>query len=147
MHYLLLTWRDHYLNKLKCHGQNSHKISYGEITSHIIETYKNDVVLHGFHTNKKATDIFMSTMCTFSSDQHDLPHWKFVLRCCAKCLGIFMSVQYCNRDDTNIFPDIYFDLFILLSLCTVHVRHPYEEKNMCIVFHSAKNRKNAKLYT
>ena len=40
---------------------------------------------HGRHIYAKAPDMAHATMFTYPQSDHALPHWKFVLRCCADC--------------------------------------------------------------
>ena len=51
----------------------------------IYETYKNTVIPHGLHIYAKAYDTERETMCEYSQSDHALPHWKYVLQCCAQC--------------------------------------------------------------
>ena len=39
---------------------------YGEITSNIIDIYKNDVMLHGNHMHTTEKDMSMETILTFT---------------------------------------------------------------------------------
>ena len=47
-------------------------------------------MLHGRHIYVKASDIAQATMCTYPQSDHELTHWKFLLRLCAKfpCINI-----------------------------------------------------------
>ena len=54
----------------------------------IYETYKNTVMPHGRHIYAKAYDMAKAIMCAYSQSYNALPHWEFVLQCCAKCPGI-----------------------------------------------------------
>ena len=40
---------------------------------------------HGRHIYAKSYDTEKATMCAYSQSDHALPHWKYVLLCCAKC--------------------------------------------------------------
>ena len=50
---------------------------------HIYETYKNAVMPHRRHIYFKASDMEQATMCAYNQSDHALPHYKYVLRCCA----------------------------------------------------------------
>ena len=39
---------------------------------------------HGNHIFNTSSDMVMATMCAYPSSEYLLPHWKCVLRCCAK---------------------------------------------------------------
>ena len=41
----------------------------------------------------KASDTEKATMCTYPQSDHALPHWKYVLRCCAKFPRINITNQ------------------------------------------------------
>ena len=85
IHSLLLSWRDRYLKKIKDKSQNSQSRRSGEKSYHIYETYENTVMPHGRHIYAKSYDMANATLCTYPQSDHALPHWKCVLRCCAKC--------------------------------------------------------------
>ena len=63
---------------LKIEGPGKKKIS-------IYEKYKNTVMPHGRHIYANAYEMTKATMCANLQSDHALPHWKCVLRCCAKC--------------------------------------------------------------
>ena len=48
---------------------------------------------HGCHIYAKASDMVNGTMCTYPQSDHAIPHWKCVLRCCAKCTCINLTDQ------------------------------------------------------
>ena len=77
---------------------------------------------HGRHIYAKAYDMENATMCDNLHSDHELPHWKCVLRCCAKFRGINFPDQ--ERDDQypNTSPSICFRIYHLLARCTKHVR-------------------------
>ena len=43
---------------------------------------------HGRHIYDKAYDMAKATMFAYSQSDYESPHWKCVLRCCAKCKSI-----------------------------------------------------------
>ena len=65
----------------------------------IYETYKNTVMPHGRDIYAKAYDMEKATICKYPQSDHALPHWKYVLRCCAKCNIINITVY--KTDDTH----------------------------------------------
>ena len=79
--------------KLKDLNQNYQNIRSGEKSNRIYKTYKNTVMSHGRHIYAKASDMENATMCTYPQSDHALPHWKFVLRCCADCTYININDQ------------------------------------------------------
>ena len=52
---------------------------------------------HGSHIYSKASDMVNATMCKYPQSDHALPHWKFVLRCCADCPCINIPDQGKNN--------------------------------------------------
>ena len=50
----------------------------------IYETYKNTVMPDGRHIYSKASDMENAAVCAYPQSHHALPHWKCVLKCCAK---------------------------------------------------------------
>ena len=79
----LLSWRDSYLRKLNDLSKNSQNRRSGEKDNSLFETYKNSVMPHGRYIYAAADGIDMATMCAYTQSQHELPHWKCVLRCCS----------------------------------------------------------------
>ena len=57
----------------------------GEMVNCLFGTYKKYFMPHGKHMLQSESDISMATMCTYPSSNYALPHWKYVLRCCAQC--------------------------------------------------------------
>ena len=65
--------------KIKDQIQNEQKRRSVEMASHILETYKNSVMLHGHHIYQIEYEMTVDTMCAYPLLQHALPHRKFVL--------------------------------------------------------------------
>ena len=84
MHYYLLKCIDNYLEELKDHRHNYQNSRSDEMNSRIFVTYNIDVMTHSFHITKTVTDMAMTAMRNFPSDQHDLSICKYVSCCCAK---------------------------------------------------------------
>ena len=70
-------------------------------------------------------------MCPCTAQHHGLPHWKCVLLCCDKCLGISIPHQEKNTYATNTCSTIRFNVYCNVSRCTVHGILPYEEQTIC----------------
>ena len=84
MKFSLLTWLDCHLKNLKDRSQKAQNRRSGEISSRLFQTYKNYIRPHGCHIYNFAADMAMAKMCPCPSQNHGLPHWKCVLRCCEK---------------------------------------------------------------
>ena len=74
MNSYLLTWRDCHLKRLKDRSHNAQNRRSDEISSHIFETYNNDVRPHGCHIYNTAVYMAMSKMCPCTSKRHGLLH-------------------------------------------------------------------------
>ena len=53
---------------------------------------------HGHYIYAKTFDISNATMCTYLQSDHALPHWKFVLQCCAEFPYINLTDQETNKN-------------------------------------------------
>ena len=107
--------------------------------SSIFDTYTSYLIPHGCHIHETGTDTAMEKIfpvCFFPYDQHALPHWKGVFRCCSKCNSIFISNKESKICETNTCPTIHFSIYRLVSYCTLNGIHTYKEENMYIMFHS-----------
>ena len=117
--------------KLKYLIQNAQNKRSGEKENCIYATYKNIVMTHGRHIYAKAYDMENARMCAYSHSDHALPHWKFVLRCCAQCPSINISDQeiYDQYPDTS--PSIRFHIYHLISSCKKYGRVLLTDKKIC----------------
>ena len=48
---------------------------------------------HGNHIYAKSSDMEKDKMFTYTQSDDTLPHWKYVLRCCADCPCINLPDQ------------------------------------------------------
>ena len=93
MHSYLLTWCACDKKQHKNISYNEQNIRYGEISSSIFETYKNEVRPHGCHIYNTAAYMTMATMCPCTYKHHGPPQMKCVLRFCDKGSSIFIHSQ------------------------------------------------------
>ena len=77
---------------------------------------------HGHHIYAKASDMGKATICEYPPSYHELSHWKFGMRCCAKCPGVNLSDQETYNKYTNTSLSIIFHLYHLIARCTAHGR-------------------------
>ena len=89
------------------------------------------MITHGRHINAKAYDMAKATMCAYPQSDHALPHWKFVLQYCAKCLSVNIPDQEIYYQYSNTSPSIFFHIYHIVLRCTTHVRLPLTDKKMC----------------
>ena len=87
---------------------------------------------YGCHIYQTESDMAMAKMCTYPPSQHELPHWKCVLRCCEDCLCIDIPSQESDDNHSQTSPEINFHVYKMVSRCTVNGRRP-PEKNICCV--------------
>ena len=70
---------------------------------------------HGRHIYAKAYDMAKAIMCANSHSDDVLPHYKFVLRCCAK----YPSINLPDQETDDQYPDISilirFHIYLLIS--------------------------------
>ena len=88
----------------------------------IYKAYKNKVMPHGRHIYANAYDTAKETMCAYSKSDHALPHWKCVLRFCAKYPSINLPDQETDDKHPNPSPSIRFHIYHLIARCTKHGR-------------------------
>ena len=100
----------------------------GEKQIHIYETYKNTVMPHGRHIYAKAYDMAKSKVFAYSHSYHELPHCKYVLRCCAKCPSINLPDQETDYQYPDTSPSIRFHIYHLIARCKKHGRLPLTDK-------------------
>ena len=75
---------------------------------------------HRRHIYVKASDVAKATICTYTQSVHALPHWKCVLRCCAKCPCINLPDQETYNQYSEITPSIWFHIYHIIGSCTTH---------------------------
>ena len=79
---------------------------------------------HGRHIYAKAYDMAKATMCAYPQSDHALPHWKGVLRCCAKCPSVNINDRETDYKYSNTSNSISFQIYHIIGRCTTHVRLP-----------------------
>ena len=98
---------------------------------------------NGLHGHKKSADVYNAKMGHFLYEKHDFPNWKCELNCCAKCKSIAILGQKSNKYDKDIYPMIYFHVYIVLSHFTVYSLCPFEEDKTCVTqFQQQKQMQN-----
>ena len=86
---------------------------------------------HGRRIYAKSSDIANATMCTNPQSDHALPHWKYVLRCCADCPCINLPYQETTKKHEETTPSIRFHIYHIIGRCTAHGRIPLKDKKIC----------------
>ena len=97
----------------------------------ISETYKNSVILNGWHIYQTASDMAMEKMWAYPPSQHALPHWSCMLRCCVNFPPINIPRKKLYKHHSNTCPKTSFHVYHLISCCTAHGRCIYDERKMC----------------
>ena len=83
---------------------------------------------HGCHIYSKASDMEKATIFAYPQSDHELPHWKCVLRCCAKCPSVNIPDQKTHDRYSGTRPSIRFHTYHLITHCTTHRRLPLNDK-------------------
>ena len=83
---------------------------------------------HDIHIYSKKSDMEKAKMCAYLQSDHALPHWKCVLRCCAKCPSINIPDQETDYQYPDTSTSICFNIYHLISCCTKHGRLPLTDK-------------------
>ena len=89
---------------------------------------------HGHHIFAKAYDMAKATIYAHSQLDHALPHWKCVLRCCAKYASINLPEQETDDQCTDTSPSIHVHVYHLIARCTKHGRLPLTDRKFCRKF-------------
>ena len=86
---------------------------------------------HGRHIYAKSYDMSKATICAYSQSDHELLHWKCVLRCCAKCSSINITDKDTDDNNPNPSPSIRFKIYHMIACCTKHGRLTLTEQKSC----------------
>ena len=86
---------------------------------------------HGRHIYAKASGMENATMCTYPQSNHSLPHWKFVLQCCAYYPYITIPDQETDKNHEETTPSIRFHIYHINGGCTTRGRISLKDKNIC----------------
>ena len=71
-----------------------------------------------------------ATMCTYLQSDHALPHWKYVLRCCADCPCINIPDQETDNQYSETIPTYGFTFITSLDFVLCMVELHRKTKNM-----------------
>ena len=103
---------------------------------------------HGSHIYAKASDMENATMCTYHQSEHALPHWKYVLRCCAEFPCINFPDQETTKKHDETTPSIRFHIYHITARFTAHSIIPLNEKKICYMCKQESSPdKSTKIYT
>ena len=86
---------------------------------------------HGRHIYAKSSDTEKATICTYPQSDNALPHWKYVLRCCAKCPCINLPDQETDNQYSETTPSIRFHIYHIIGNCTARSRIKLKDKKIC----------------
>ena len=102
---------------------------------------------HGRHIYAKSSDMSQATICTYPQSDHALPHWKCVLRCCAKCLHINIPDQETYHQYSDTTPSIQFHVYHIIARCTACGRIPLKDKKFVTCVNKNLHHMNQQKYT
>ena len=74
------------------------------------------MMLHGHHIYTKASVMAKAIMCTYPQSDHSLPHWIYVLRCCADCPCINLPYQEIDKNMKKKYPQLGFKFITSLDV-------------------------------
>ena len=141
MHLPLSSWCESNLKNLdkSCNAKNRKS---GEMDNCIYQTY-NKISWHMLTICSKQHTTWLRKKCVHV--YHQNMHWhigNLFVRCCD--LPSPKSYQH----NYNLFPTIYIHVYNIISLCTAHGRHPFNETKQCQLCDSSSGSKvNANIYT
>ena len=105
-------------------------------------------MLNGQHSYKTASAIAMERMGSYTPSHHAFPHCKFVSNCFEISQRIDTQSQELDKHQSITCPTIGFNVYHLISGCSVHRRHPLDKKiSCCLCLHDTASVPPAKLYT
>ena len=81
------------------------------MANRLFETYKNFVILLGSHIYAIEYGTAINTICASPPSQHELPHWKYVLRCCYNYPLIDFPFQESDRNNSNTSTSVSFHIY------------------------------------
>ena len=79
---------------------------------------------HGRHIYAKSYDMAKETIWAYPHSDHSLPHWKFIMQCCAKCPRVNFPDQETGDQYTNTITSSRFQIYHLIVRCSTHGRLP-----------------------
>ena len=83
---------------------------------------------HGGHIYASTSYMENATMCEYPQSDHALPHYKYVIRCCAKFPSVNLPGQEIDYQYTDTSPSISFHINHQISRCSIHGRFPLTDK-------------------
>ena len=114
----------------------------------IYEKYKNTVMPHRCNIYAKAYATEKATMCAYPKSDHELPHWKYVLRCCDNCPCINITDQETDNHYSDTTTPIWFHIYHIIARCTAHGIIPLKyKKTCCKCKQESSTEKSTKIYT
>ena len=100
------------------------------------------------HIYARSSDMEKATMRTYPQSDHALPHWKFLLRCCAKFPCIDLPDQETDHQYSETTTSIRFHVYHIIGRCNDHGRIPLKDKKICYMCKQESSSDNStKLYT
>ena len=73
-------------------------------------------------------EMAMATICAFLSSKYALPHWKFVLRCCAQCPQIDIPSTEADQNNLDLSRTKSLHVYKHIASFTMQYRSPFNER-------------------
>ena len=86
------------------------------------------------HIYATSSDMSMVTMCSYPQSQHAFPNWKCMLSCCSNLPCIDITHQELDRHNSNTSSSICFNIYHLITCCTVHGILSLHENEICCLY-------------
>ena len=88
------------------------------------------VMPHGSHIYSKSSDTEKATTCAYLQPDHELPHWKGVIRCCDKCPSVNLPKQKTDDQYSDTSTSIRFHIYHLIARCKTNGKLLLNNKNI-----------------
>ena len=138
LHESLKAWRLQHLKWLHVMMEGTSNLCSSSSTKEWYNTYKDVEYPNNKHVHTDASDVAMSTMCTFPIDGIDIPQWKCVLKCCFACPSILVPNEELKRDevDTHSIP---FHVYKNIHHCSIHKQRCITDEKLCSLCNDEPN--------
>ena len=103
---------------------------------------------NGSHIYAKSYDMANATMCVYPQSDNLLPHWKCVLRCCAKCPCVDIPDQETDDRYSENSPSIRFQIYHIIARCKTNAMLLLTDKKcFCKYKQDNASEQSTKIYT
>ena len=102
----------------------------------------------GYHIYDTSSYMSVEKNFPFTNKHNGIPHWKCVLHCCDKCPSIFQPSQEANKNTTQAYSTIHFNVYRNVAHLIVHGIFPYNKRTTFLLCFTVRiSDMTTKLYT